>query len=476
MHLGMTKAVIATVSGILMTLLVTIIVIDPYAPTGERGRYASDAVQAALVLAVLLLLALVIDLIRLRRRSLIVWLVLLVGLTVALIPPMIWLLISPGLASTIFQGLGVTSAGPSYGDLNYVLRAVACSNSGADILDPGNTCFPGGTLYGPALAWLGPLSVPPAWSVSLGMALSVLAVLAVWRLARRTPAIGVLALLIGVASPAWVLLIERGNIDAFVLIVAIVITLSWRRWGALGHLTLIVLVVLLAAVKYYPIVLLLGVLPFVRKRIQISLSLGLLLMFAIYLWAFRSDVAWSLQVNSGQATTSNGSIGIRVLAAFGGATSVDEALPLLLLLAITLSLSVVATGYINSVPVVRIPRFAVSAALMGSSLTFVTLIIAGAGFPYKAVFLLLAVPFATYWMETDSRGQRATGFLLLMSIALSQTLALNPITTSLVSLVASSLALGGSLGQFLHQSHWLPFRHGHSALGAASPLESPRSR
>ena len=465
---------IATASGILMVLLVAIIVIDPYAPTGERGRYASDAVQAVLVLAVVLLLALVFDSIRLRLRSLIVWLVLLVGLAVALVPPIIWLLVSPGLASTVFQGLGVTSAGPSYGDLDYVLRAVACSNSGADILDPGNTCFPGGTLYGPALAWLGPLSVPPSWSVSLGMTLSVAAVLAVWWLAHKTPTVGALTLLVAVASPAWVLLVERGNIDAVVLIVAIVIALSWNRWGSLGQLALIILVVLLAAVKYYPIVLLLGVLPYVRRRVQIIVSLGLFLVFATYLWAFRSDVAWSLQVNSGQATTSNGSIGSRVLAAFAGATSVDGALPLLIVLTLALSVSIVATGYINSIPIMRIPNFAVSAALVGSSLTFVTLVIAGAGFPYKAVFLLLAVPLAAYWLESDRRYQRATGLLLLVSIALSQTLVFNPITTSLASLVASSLALGGSLGQFLHQSHWLPFRHGHSTSGLASPLESPR--
>jgi hypothetical protein len=306
------------------------------------------------------------------------------------------------------------------------------------------------------------------------MALSVFAVLAVWWLARRSPAVGALALLVAVASPAWVLLLERGNIDAVVLIVAIVIALSWERWGVLTQFALIILVVLLAAVKYYPIVLLLGVLPYVRRRVQVIMSLGLFLIFAIYLWVFRSDVAWSLQVNSGQATTSNGSIGSRVLAAFAGATSVDGALPLIIMLTIAASLSFVATGYLNSLPSTRIPKFAVSAALMGSALTFVSLVLAGAGFPYKAVFLLLAVPFAAYWMEANQRCERATGLLLLMSIVLSQTLTFNAITTSLASLIASSLALGGSLGQFLRQSHWLPLRHGRPNVGLAAPLESSR--
>jgi len=438
-----------SLSVVLVAILVTLLVVDPFVDAGMRGRHAAAAIQAGIVVALAFAGAFTVMSLRTRGRSLVLTLIIVVGLAASLIPPVVWLAVSPGLASTLYQGLGVTSGGPGYGDLSYVLRALECAGADVDIVDPTNTCFPGGTLYGPALGWFGQSILAPEWAPVLGLALSVAAVACAWWLATTAPDPGPIVILIAMVCSAWILLLERGNLDAVVFIVAVAVALTWGRVGIVRKSILVSAIVLLALMKFYPVLLILGLIPFLRRRGQWWIIGLTSLAFIGYVLIYREDVMRSLAINSGQATTSNGSLGTEVLAAMLAGTSV-EAAPTIMILVLSLALLVVVgAGAAANVPARAIPNSVVSAAIMGTALACVTLLVAGAGFHYKAVFLLLAVPYASYVATSHLGYQRILGYFALAMILISQTFIFNVLTATLTSTIAASVLLGGVVVQVL---------------------------
>jgi hypothetical protein len=89
------------------------------------------------------------------------------------------------------------------------------------------------------------------------------------------------------------------------------------------------------------------------------------------------------------------------------------------------------------------PVFAMLAA-GGSVLYLASVLFAGFGYGYKAVFLLLAVPLLSRWVGSQIRVVAGSSLLILIFIAIESFVVWNTVLATTVGVVAAAFALGAS--------------------------------
>ena len=90
----------------------------------------------------------------------------------------------------------------------------------------------------------------------------------VWWLARNSTGLGQMALLVSVLGAGWLLILERGNFDLFVMWIAVLVVVIVRRWPTLWSWGIAASLIWLAGTwKHYPFVLGIVLIPmlFVRR-------------------------------------------------------------------------------------------------------------------------------------------------------------------------------------------------------------------
>jgi hypothetical protein len=80
----------------------------------------------------------------------------------------------------------------------------------------------------------------------------------------------------------------------------------------------------------------------------------------------------------------------------------------------------------------------------GSALYLASVLIAGFGYGYKAVFLLLAVPLLSRWVGSPTRAVAGSSLLVLIFVAIESFVVWNTVLATTVGVVAAAFSLGAA--------------------------------
>lgn len=163
---------------------------------------------------------------------------------------------APAMYFAVLAALDIPKVVQPFSDLAAVLQAVHCAGQGVNVYVP-NACMDGGEYnYSPLLlrfTWLGALAAHLNLA-GLAFAALFIAALAVLPAPRSRLEFWLRAL--ASVSAATIFALERANLDAVIFILAVGGILLWLR-GGLARLMGYALFCLAAALKYYPVALLL---------------------------------------------------------------------------------------------------------------------------------------------------------------------------------------------------------------------------
>jgi hypothetical protein len=415
----------------------------------EQG-YVNLAWTAAAVLALVVLTAAFITRVRIASHSSAPWMIGGVSLIVSLVP---WWLLASGQtqsAALLYQGLKIPQGIIQFWDLSLVLQSVDCARWGFDIYAVGNGCLADPSIYAPGMVWL--QYVPggifaEANAGWLGVAMIIVSSLALVLLARWSTGLGQVVLLIAAIGAPWVLLLERGNVDAVVIWVAVITVALAHRWNNLTTWTIAaVLIWLVGTWKYYPFALGILLLPLVRIPRGWTVLAGFALAtmgFFIYQWrAFASSISDNSEALILYDFPAMGRLPIisRMTAEFD-----FESQPLIAN-AIVALLVVAALwwGFNFGRALPRAPLYAGMLASSGSLLFLASVLVAGFGFGYKAAFLLLLVPLSALPHQTNQRFLLYSSVVALLLIAIPLIVAYSILLTSLAGITVAAMGLGAS--------------------------------
>jgi len=279
----------------------------------------------------------------------------------------------------------------------------------------------------------------------LGVVMIVASSLALVWLARQSSGLGAIALLVAAVGVPWLLLLERGNIDAVVLWVAIGVIALTRRWNALWAWWLAAAAIWVVGTwKYYPFVLGLLLLPALRLRRGWTVVAGFLFAsigFVLLTW---SNFRFSSSSNSAMIEYGDYVVlgRVPVVARMLGSQVPSPGIQTGDLLIVGLVLAAFVWGWFAAREA-RKRNVALSAlALGGSALFLASVVIAGFGYAYKATFLLLAVPAVSLLLERCSRTLTAAGVIVILLIGVQSVVVWNTVLATLAGVVAAGFAAG----------------------------------
>ncbi len=198
------------------------------------------------------------------------WLVGVVSAAVSLFPW--WALFSgrADLGAIVYRGLRVPQGIVQFWDLALPLKSIDCAIVGVDVYAANNGCLEDPTIYGPGVLWLRyvPFDLFSSGNVQvLGVLMILISSLALLWLARNSEGLGQIVLLLAAVGGPWLLLLERGNLDAVVIWVAVATVMLVRRWNTMWAWSIAaVLMWLMGTWKYYPFALGVMLLPALRLR------------------------------------------------------------------------------------------------------------------------------------------------------------------------------------------------------------------
>lgn len=362
-----------------------------------------------------------------------------------------WLLLHFGLdgaAWSAYGGLQVLRAKVIFADLNTVVQALAC-----------DFCSQWEQFHGPAISignWITFHHINGSWVAPLGFFFLFGGCVTLIALSRISSSSGRIVLLIVSFSPAWLLLLDRANIDE--IVIAILILGAWftyksrslLRWSIYAGLIFVI-----GAVKYYPLILVLTLIPVLYIRRGFWILIGFSLATATYL-----TIYWE----SFQATVRFNSDSMAILwdfPAYGrlivldrlGATSQSDTGWIIGngLLFVFVFLAIV-WGYALS-RTTRVKNLASPIlACGGSALYLSAILVGGFGFMYKGAFLIPAIPLLSMVVRDSTRAPKFalyTGSVTLLSTVLALVIAYSGLLATLAGLLAAGIMFGYSGGSMI---------------------------
>jgi hypothetical protein len=155
-----------------------------------------------------------------------------------------------------FWHLGIEPFTFPFLDTHAVLSAIECHRSGTDVYVT-NPCDVLGRphVYSPLWLYLSPLPIDTAWTTPIGLTLDLIFLASLVMLPPARHLIGTLIIAAAAATPAVAFALERANNDLVIFLLALLVCLLTSRSTGLRLLG-IAFAVLAAALKFYPITLL----------------------------------------------------------------------------------------------------------------------------------------------------------------------------------------------------------------------------
>ena len=418
-------------------------------------NYVPAALTALAVFVAIFASAALIKRLDLQVSNALAWLVGAVSLAFALVP---WLFLTYGNADTaalLYRGLRVPQGIERFWDLALVLRSIDCSAAGVDVFAQDNGCLTDPAIYGPGMLWL--QHVPfGIFSFShvlvLGVAMMVISSAALLWLARESVGIGQVVLLVAALGAPWLLLLERGNVDAVLIWVAVLGVIIVRRWPSLiSWSVLAALIWLVGTWKYYPFAMGLMLLPLLRIRrgwIVLASWVAASAAFVLLTW---TNFKFSTQSNANMTDIGDYVVlgRVPVVARMLHAEFPTHGLQSGDVLIALLALAALAWGAFIGLGLMRrsgrIGNALPMLAAAGSAVFLASVLVAGFGYAYKAAFLLLCVPLLASLVYKLGREYVFAGIATLALVGVCSIVVWNTLLASLAGITAGSFALGLSL-------------------------------
>lgn len=417
------------------------------ANTSAPGYMGSAYVAVAVLLAVFVIGAFVrrADV---RLGSGLPWVVGVVSMVVSLVP---WWAIwssNSALGGSIYSGLRVPQGIVQFWDLLLPMQSIDCASVGVDVYAANNGCLAEPTIYAPGVLWLQwvPFDLFSARYVTglgvLGILVSSLALL--W-LARFSSGLGQIVLLVAAVGGPWLLLLERGNLDAVVIWVAVAAVILVRRWDSLWAWSVAaVLFWLMGTWKYYPFAMGLMLVPVLRLRRGWIVLGGYAVAVVVFMAATWETFRFSSASNTGMIDYSDlWTLGrVPVVARMLGTHVAAGGLQFGDVLLFLLALGAVVWGVAVGLSLGSVPWRPSMLAVAGSSMFLVSVLVAGFGWAYKAVFLLLAVPLVSGLVRSRSALVVSSSVTILLLIGVTAVVVWNVVLATLAGVVVAGFILG----------------------------------
>ena len=436
----------ATWGVVLVAVLLVLLSIAQPTNTAAQG-YVHLGFVALAVLGAVALTSLLIRHVQVETSRSFPWLI---GGTSFLVSVVPWWGLAGGntdLGVLIYRGLKVPQGLVQFWDLDLVMLSVDCARFGFDVYQDNNGCMQDASIYGPGMVWLrfipfGVFSQSTVGVLGVGMIL-VSSLVLLW-LARQSAGLGQIVLLVAAIGAPWLLLLERGNIDAVVLWVASGVVLLTRRWNLLWAWWLGAAAIWVVGTwKYYPFVLGVMLLPALRLRHGWTVVAGFLVAsvgFVVVTW---TNFQFSSSSNSAMIDFGDYVVlgRIPVVARMWG-TDIGGGLQMGDVALVLLTLTAVVWGAAVAVSTRRNRGDLSMLAAGGSALYLVSVLIAGFGYGYKASFLLLVVPLASMFLRARHRVITSSGLAVLLLIGVESLVVWNTVLVTIAGLVIAGFGLG----------------------------------
>ena len=411
---------------------------------------AAAGVTAATVLVVVFAVPAFIKRFTLDTGSRFPWVIGAISAALAFIP---WLALVAGRtewASSLYRGMHVPQGLEQFWDLRLVLRSVDCASYGFNVFVDNNGCLNDASIYGPGTLWLQyvPFDAFAARNATaLGLIAIVISSLTLVWLARISTGRARIVLLVAAVGGPWLLMLERGNFDAFLVWTAAGAVLLVRRWNSLWAWSLAAAAIwLMGTWKYYPFALGLMLLPALRLRRGWMVVVGFGLASIAFVAVTWSNFIFSATSNSGMTDVRDFVVLGRVPLVFRmiDITATDTSMPLghALVYAVAAIALVWGVMFALALPGVRVHEAMLAVA--GSSMFLVSVLVAGFGFAYKAVFLLLTIPLLGRPAEPRARLVLYSSIVMLVLVGVNSTVVWNTVLATLAGIIAAAFAFGAS--------------------------------
>ncbi len=418
------------------------------AASGADAGSDSGGRTAAFALALIAVIPLFVRSLELSAPR---WLPYLIGLVSFTIPVGLWLLVHSGrdsLAWSTYGGLQVLRSKWEFADLFQVLRWIDCSG-----------CTEFHANYGPGLPWMHHL----AFGVNLVPLTPVLAIvlvlvmsLAIGWLASQSGPLGGGLLLVAVFGGAWILLLDRANLDALAILLPVVAVIVLRRWNNYWTWTAVAAAIwILGTWKFYPFALGILLLPVLRVRrgwiILLSFAIASLGFMLVNWQEFRrtSGIYDTFVIVTDFPALGRTAITARLLSE--GSLIPNERIASLIV--VVMCVAALMWGLVLGRKITPTRNWAPAIlAASGATLFLLTILIAGFGFQYKAAFLLLCAPLLGVLATQRNRAALYTALVCAALTAVACVIGYSILLTSIAGLVAGSLLLGAALVPILRYS------------------------
>ena len=444
---------VATVVFCLIVLALILLSVTQPDATAAAG-YLPLAWSAAAVLLVIMVAVAVVKAVDVKVGSGLPILIGVISFLVSFVP---WLGVSgvnPDLGTLIYRGLRVAPSTMQFWDLSLVMQSVDCARWGFDIYVDNNGCMQDASIYAPGMVWLQyvPFTIFSQANVALlGLFVMALSSVALFWLARQSTGVGQVVLLVAAVGGPWLLLLERANIDAVVMWTAIVCVIVVRRWSGIKANSKLWPWILAAALlwlmgtwKYYPFVMGVMLIPVFRLRYGWTVIAGYLaasIGFVILTWR-----NFLFSSSSNEAMIDYGDFvvlgRVPLVSRMIGATADSSTLRLGDVLVVLLVLSAFVWGACIAVTLRSLQVWPAMLAVGGSSLYLASVLIAGFGWGYKAVFILLAVPMVASLTRRKTRLIAASALGVLLLVAVQSAVVWNMVLATSAGLIAAGFSLG----------------------------------
>ena len=408
------------------------------------------AVAALLALVVAFLLPVFVTRLDLQVSGVLPWVAGALSTVIVLVPWSAYANGAPGWADVLWRGVRIPPGLDDFWDISLVLKSVDCASFGFDVFQDNNGCLREASIYGPGTLWL--QYVPfdlfsernSGWLGAIAVVISALAL--VW-LARISSGRGRIVLLVAAVGAPWLLMLERGNFDAFVIWAVVLLVVLTRRWPALWAWAVGAGAIWLVGTwKYYPFALGLLLLPALRLRHGWTVLAGYGLATAAYVVLTWDNLWLSLDANAAMPLNDDLVILGRVPLVYrmpGGDPDPWTLHPGDWLIAAAV-VAAIAWGVVVARRLPRRPQSHALLALGGSVLFLAAILVSGFGFAYKAAFLLLCVPLLALPARPRDRFLLYSSLTALAMVVLATTVVWNTALATMAGLVAAGLALGSS--------------------------------
>jgi len=385
---------------------------------------------------------------------------LIAGLTAVLsIGP--WLLTATGntvFATAIYQGLRIPQGPVQFWDLDLVLQSVDCAQAGVDVYAANNGCLADPSIYAPGTLWLGyfPGDIFSSRnSVWLGVIALIISTVMIFWIARNSTARGQLALLVSVLGASWLLILERGNFDLFVIWVAVFSVAVVRRWPYLWAWSIAAALIWLAGTwKYYPFAMGVMLLPLLFIRRGWIVLLGFVVASAGFVFLTWQNFQYSVNTNAGMVDLGDFVVlgRIPLVARMFGASAEGATYALPDLLVVVMAIAAAVWGVLwmwtrKESGVVGLGsglRYPAMLAAAGSTLFLISVLVSGFGYAYKAAFLLLVIPLLSRPVRTSSPRIYMPSLIMLILVVIGCVVVWNTALATVSGIVAAAFALGAA--------------------------------